>query len=149
MQVLKQGLMNLNEVLVSLEPLHQFLPPPGGSVLLNELASAPNSIDATLSSQATPLLHGLSAAHAYITMFTHVCKVGQPDIRTISINHWGSELGLQVLEGLSKLYTSLVWESTVLLAFCSEDILPAGKTCLVSFVIIYLINPCLAPYVFH
>ncbi len=40
------------------------------------------------------------------------------------MGHWGSGLGLQVLKGLSKLYTSLVWESTVLLAFCSEDILP-------------------------
>ena len=48
----------------------------------------------------------------------------QSDIRTISVSHCGSELGLQVLKGLSKLYTSLVWESTVLLAFCSEDILP-------------------------
>ena len=44
----------------------------------------------------------------------------------MSISHWGSELGLKVLKGLSKLYTSLVWESTVLLAFCNEDILPAG-----------------------
>ena len=42
------------------------------------------------------------------------------------MSHWGSELGLQVLKGLSSLYTSLVWESTVLLAFCSEDILPSG-----------------------
>lgn len=42
------------------------------------------------------------------------------------MNHWGSELGLKVLEGLSKLYTSLVWESTVLLALCSEDVLPQG-----------------------
>lgn len=42
------------------------------------------------------------------------------------MNHWGSELGLKVLAGLSKLYTSLVWESTVLLALCSEDRLPAG-----------------------
>lgn len=42
------------------------------------------------------------------------------------MNHWGSELGLKVLSGLSKLYTSLVWESTVLLALCSEDILPAN-----------------------
>lgn len=50
----------------------------------------------------------------------------QNDIRTISVSHWGSELGLQVLTGLSQLYTSLVWESTVLLALCSEDILPPG-----------------------
>lgn len=40
------------------------------------------------------------------------------------MTHWGSELGLQVLAGLSRLYTSLVWESTVLLALCSEDTLP-------------------------
>lgn len=45
----------------------------------------------------------------------------QSDIRTISISHWGSELGLSVLKGLSSLYTSLVWESTVLLALCSND----------------------------
>ncbi len=50
----------------------------------------------------------------------------QGDIRNISVNHWGSELGLQVLRNLSRLYTSLVWESTVLLAFCSEDSLPTG-----------------------
>lgn len=42
------------------------------------------------------------------------------------MSHWGSELGLTVLQGLSQLYTSLVWESTVLLALCSEDILPPG-----------------------
>ena len=76
-QVLKQGLLHLNEVLQSLEPLHKFLDPPGGSVLLRELVNAPNSTDATLSPQATPLLHSIAAAHAYITMFTHVCKVGQ------------------------------------------------------------------------
>ena len=40
------------------------------------------------------------------------------------MSNWGSELGLTVLSGLSKLYTSLVWESTVLLALCSEDTLP-------------------------
>ena len=31
-----------------------------------------------------------------------------------------------MLQGLSQLYTSLVWESTVLLALCSDDILPPG-----------------------
>ena len=50
----------------------------------------------------------------------------QSDIRSISVSHWGSELGLWVLRGLSQLYTSLVWESTVLLALCSEDTLPHG-----------------------
>lgn len=42
-------------------------------------------------------------------------------MRNISVNHWGSALGQKVLTGLSKLYTSLVWESTVLLALCSDD----------------------------
>ena len=68
----------------------------------------------------------MSAAHAYIMMFVHVCRTGQSDIRTISVSHWGSALGLQVIKGLSQLYTSLVWESTVLLALCSEDTLPHG-----------------------
>nr|XP_042906094.1 E3 ubiquitin-protein ligase HUWE1 [Parasteatoda tepidariorum] len=120
-QVLKQGLLHLNEVLQSLEHLHRPLEPPGGSVLLQELINAPNVNDATLSAQSTPLLHYMAAAHAYIIMFIHVCRTGQSDIRTISISHWGSELGLSVLKGLSSLYTSLVWESTVLLALCSND----------------------------
>lgn len=84
-QVLKQGLVHLNEVLQCLEPLHTFLDPPGGSVLLKELANAPQgSGDPILSAQSTPLLHALSAAHAYITMFIHVCKVGQ--VRMVRIN---------------------------------------------------------------
>jgi len=123
-QVLKQGLLHLNDVLKQLEPLHTAVPPPGGSVLLRELVSSPNIAEATTSPTSTPLLHHMSAAHAYIQMFVHVCRTGQADIRTISVGHWGSELGLSVLAGLSRLYTSLVWESTVLLALCSEDTLP-------------------------
>ena len=60
----------------------------------------------------------------YIQMFVHVCRTGQPDIRTISVSYWGSELGLAVLAGLSRFYTSLVWEITVLMALCSEETLP-------------------------
>jgi E3 ubiquitin-protein ligase HUWE1 len=132
--VLKQGLLHLNEVLKQLEPLHtpvntrnteianpdvaHQVPEPGGSVLLRELVSSPSIPEATANPSATPLLHHMSAAHAYIQMFVHVCRTGQADIRTISVSHWGSELGLAVLAGLSKLYTSLVWESTVLLALC-------------------------------
>ena len=76
-QVLKQGLLHLNEVLQSLEQLHRFLDPPGGSVLLHELAGVQGLAEPMLSAQAMPLLHSLSSAHAYITMFTHVCRVGQ------------------------------------------------------------------------
>ena len=46
-QVLKQGLLHLNDVLKQLEPLHTAVPAPGGSVLLRELVSAPNIAEAT------------------------------------------------------------------------------------------------------
>ncbi|XP_042241661.1 E3 ubiquitin-protein ligase HUWE1-like isoform X2 [Homarus americanus] len=124
--VLQRGLQCLNEKLEALAPLHQPLPSPGGSVLLRELASAPTPGEATASPQATPLLHTLSAVHAYIMMLVHVCRTGQTEIRQVSINQWGTDLGLRVLAGLTQLYTSLVWESTVLLALCSDDALPAG-----------------------
>ena len=87
--------------------------------------SAPNIAEATASPSSTPLLHHMAAANAYIQMFVHVCRTGQAEIKTISVTHWGSELGLTVLAGLSRLYTSLVWESTMLLVLCSEEPLPA------------------------
>ncbi|XP_048511685.1 E3 ubiquitin-protein ligase HUWE1 isoform X4 [Athalia rosae] len=124
--VLKTGLSQLNEVLNLLKPLHCHMVSPGGSVLLHELASASNLETAFASDQATPLLHAMNAAHGYVVMFVHVCRTGQSEIRNLSINHWGSDLGLTVLKGLSQLYTSLVWESTLLLALCSDDIIPAG-----------------------
>jgi len=123
---LKIGLTNLNNVLNSLEPLHRPLDPPGGSALLEELVQATikcqgSTSDPLQSSNLTPLLHYMSAAHAYIIMFVHVCRTGQSDMRNLSVGQWGSEMGLNVLKGLSRLYTSLVWESTVLLALCSES----------------------------
>ena len=42
----------------------------------------------------------------------------------MSTEEWGSELGLQVLKKLSKLYVNLIWESTVLLAICSGEYTP-------------------------
>ncbi|XP_077544919.1 HECT, UBA and WWE domain containing E3 ubiquitin protein ligase 1 isoform X4 [Haemaphysalis longicornis] len=153
-QVLQQGLSHLGAVLSSLEPLHRPLDPPGGSVLLEELlgalqasattaaASAPATTEggeggapavgspptaaAATTQQQSPLLHAMAATHAYIVMFVHVCRTGQSEIRSISMSHWGSELGLSVLRGLSRLYTSLVWESTVLLALCNDSALPPG-----------------------
>ena len=137
-QVLKEGLASLNEVLKNLEPLHQPLEPPGGSVLLRELVNSTTSFPvngeaATTNPQATPLLHHMAAAHAFIQMFVTVNRTGQNDIRHILVSNWGSELGLSVLKGLSKLYTSLVWESNILLALCSEDALPAGNFCRTKF----------------
>ncbi|XP_064359499.1 E3 ubiquitin-protein ligase HUWE1 isoform X2 [Dromaius novaehollandiae] len=125
-KVLQEGLLQLDAVLSALEPLHRPIEAPGGSVLLRELASAGSVADATLSAQATPLLHALTAAHAYIMMFVHTCRVGQSEIRAISVNQWGSQLGLSALGKLSQLYCSLVWESTVLLSLCTPNSLPPG-----------------------
>lgn len=52
-------------------------------MLLRELANAGHVTDATLSARATPLLHALTAAHAYILMFVHTCRVGQ--VKTIHL----------------------------------------------------------------
>ncbi|KAI1287400.1 E3 ubiquitin-protein ligase HUWE1 [Halotydeus destructor] len=126
-EVLNEGLRHLTDVLTRLEPLHESLPSPGGSVLLEELVNATSKNNYSIcgdplqSATLTPLLHTMSAAHAYIILFVHVCRTGQSDMRNLSVTHWGSELGLEVLKRLSKLYTSLVWESTVLLALCSES----------------------------
>lgn len=126
--VLKEGLTHLTEVLSRLEPLHQHPEPPGGSVLLEELIDATSKAqslgpgcDPLQSATLTPLLHAMSAAHSLIIMFVHVCRTGQADVRSLSVAHWGSDLGVNVLKRLSELYTSLVWESTVLLALCSES----------------------------
>ncbi|XP_031650501.1 E3 ubiquitin-protein ligase HUWE1 isoform X13 [Oncorhynchus kisutch] len=125
-KVLQEGLCQLDCILSALEPLHRPIEVPGGSVLLRELATAGHVTDATLSARATPLLHALTAAHAYILMFVHTCRVGQSEIRAISVNQWGSQLGLSVLNKLSQLYCSLVWESTVLLSLCTPNSLPPG-----------------------
>ncbi|KAG8244817.1 E3 ubiquitin-protein ligase huwe1 [Homalodisca vitripennis] len=120
-QVMKSGLSQLSEVLSRLNPLCHRQKEQCGSILLEELARAPNMETAFSTPSATPLLHAMAATHGYVIMFVHVCRTGQLDIRTISINNWGSELGLTVLAQLADLYSALVWESTVLLALCSED----------------------------
>lgn len=124
-KVLEQGLSQLNEVLQRLKPLYSHLHLAGGSKLLHELANAQHLETAFSTANATPLLHAMGAAHGYVLMFVHVCRTGQNDIRTLSLQHWGSEEGLTVLKGLAELYTSLVWESTLLLALCSDDVIPS------------------------
>lgn len=83
-KVLQEGLCQLDSILSALEPLHRPIEVPGGSVLLRELATAGHVTDATLSARATPLLHALTAAHAYILMFVHTCRVGQ--VRSLGTN---------------------------------------------------------------
>ncbi|KAJ1530610.1 hypothetical protein ONE63_005490 [Megalurothrips usitatus] len=126
--VLQQGLLQLSDVLHTLRPLYTSRSMGGlCSVLLQELVRAPSLENAFSTPSATPLLHAMTAANGYVVMFVHVCRTGQVDVRAISVRSWGSELGLAVLKALSELYVSLVWESTLLLALCSDDILPPGS----------------------
>ena len=76
-QVLKQGLTLLSDVLTTLEPLILRTAESPISLLLHEVASSGRPQQAMASVQLTPLLHGIVAAHAYVGMFLHVCKVGQ------------------------------------------------------------------------
>ena len=76
-QVLKQGLTLLSDVLSSLGPLISRSDDSPLSILLHEVVASGRPQQALSSMQLTPLLHGIVAAHAYISMFLHVCKVGQ------------------------------------------------------------------------
>ncbi|KAJ8914753.1 hypothetical protein NQ315_013256 [Exocentrus adspersus] len=121
----REGLSQLRAVLDQLKPLYGKQEVPGGSKLLLELANASDIETAFSTATDTPLLHAMNAAHGYVIMFVHICRTGQTEIRNLSLQHWGSEEGLEVLKGLADLYTSLVWESTLLLAYCSDDLIPS------------------------
>ena len=86
-QVLKQGLTVLSDVLNNLEPLISRSASSPISLLLHEVASSSRPQQAMASVQQTPLLHGVVAAHAYVGMFLHVCKVGQVIIMSASLLH--------------------------------------------------------------
>jgi E3 ubiquitin-protein ligase HUWE1 len=124
----KEGLAQLSEVLEVLKPMYTKLDVPSGPKLLLELAGASNVENAFNNASVTPLLHAMGAAHGYIIMLVHVCRTGQSEIRNLSLQNWGSEEGLRVIKGLADLYTSLVWESTLLLAYCSEEYIPSDFT---------------------
>lgn len=125
-RVLKLGLKQLLGVLETLKPLQDPVKTTSGSILLHELANAPCLETAFSTATSTPLLHAMGAAHGYVVMFVHVCRTGQSDIRNLSLQFWGSDVGLEVLRSLAELYTALVWESTLLLALCSDDTIPEG-----------------------
>ncbi|XP_063928722.1 E3 ubiquitin-protein ligase HUWE1 isoform X2 [Zophobas morio] len=124
----KEGLAQLTQVLDTLKPMNTKLDVPSGPKLLLELAGASNVENAFNNATVTPLLHAMGAAHGYIIMLVHVCRTGQSEIRNLSLQNWGSEEGLRVIKGLADLYTSLVWESTLLLAYCSEEYIPSDFT---------------------
>ena len=75
--VLKQGLLQLKDTLDSLKPLYQRSDDSAVSVLLSEVASSSRPQQAMASAQHTPILHGVAAVHAYISMFLHTCKASQ------------------------------------------------------------------------
>lgn len=120
--VIKCGLESLNKHLGTLAPFIGNRS--ANSLLLEELeramcSSGSESIntasDPLLNARLTPLLHSITAVHAYIAMLVHVCRTSQTDIRQVSVNQWGSGVGLRVLSGLANLYQTLVWESTILI----------------------------------
>ena len=77
-QVLREGMSQLDEVLNTLKPLYEPTKEAQAvSRLLHELATAPKPQQALLSAQHTPLLHAITATHAYINMFVHSCRAGQ------------------------------------------------------------------------
>lgn len=127
-QVLQVGLEQLAYIVDQLKPLQSHWVRSRGSVLLRELANCPNIAGAFSTAVYTPLLHGMSAVHGYVVMLVHVCRTGQFEIRNLSIQKWGQDnrFGRKLLYKLVQLYTALVWESTLLLALCTDDIIPDG-----------------------
>jgi E3 ubiquitin-protein ligase HUWE1 len=153
-QVLSAGIKGLSELMEILKVLGEPLEEPGSSVLLRELASSKNPLEAVHDPSQTPLLHAITAVHSLVMMFIHVCRTGQvittdcckfvnlrwskkqtkfvwfesqSDIRTMAVSEWGSTRGLPVLRDLANLYLNLVWESTVLLALCSGEYQPKSN----------------------
>lgn len=127
--VLQTGLEQLSVSVNKLSPLLGHLERGHtGSILLAELSDCPSIENAFLSETHTPLLHAMSSVHGYVVMLVHVCRTGQTDIRSLSLQKWGqdSEFGKHLLKKLVNLYTALVWESTLLLALCTDEIMPVG-----------------------
>lgn len=123
-KVIQEAIKSLDLVLDELQTLHKPLSSPGGSVLLEEysqVASAINSGDPNVLSNSTPILHSMSAAHAYVVMFSCITRSNHMETKNICLSHWGQDPGLEVLKKMSKLYMALVWESTILITITKGD----------------------------
>lgn len=127
--MLQVALEQLSTVVEQLTPLMNHQEHSSNSVLLKELANCQDINHAFTNAIYTPLLHAMSAVHGYVVMLVHVCRSGQSDIRTLSLLKWGQDnnYGMKLLKKLVMLYTGLVWESTLLLALCTDDIIPPGS----------------------
>ncbi len=129
--VIDQALSSLAEALVNCEtlysnyknsgPLKSSNTLPDGSVLIRELAQADNPPEAINCPAQTPLLHSICSIHSFIYLLITLGKITQNDVRNLTINKWGSELGTKVLNDLCKLYMNLIWESSMLLWLCNEE----------------------------
>lgn len=108
-------LTKLKEIVEKLDPLFNGNKSFEGSVLLEDLIQSLGSKKNVSQNYVSPILQSMSSVHAYIVMFVHICRTGQGDIRAISIEQWGSQLGIDIISQLSGIYISLVWESTLLL----------------------------------
>ena len=116
----------MEEIFVKLDPLINSMKSFNGSVLLEDLIVHLNSkknINQIQPNLITPLLQAMASTHSFIVMFMHICRTGQGDIRQISIELWGSKLGIEIINQLSNLYISLVWESTLLLGLNDTNLL--------------------------
>ena len=127
--VLQTALEQLSSIVEQLKPLMNHHEHTSSSVLLKELANCQDINHAFTNAHYTPLLHAMSAVHGYVVMLVHVCRSGQNDIRTLSLMKWSQDnnFGMFLLKKLVMLYTGLVWESTLLLALCTDDIIPPGS----------------------
>lgn len=75
-KVFKEGLTQLNELTDELDALYNNTVT-SGSVLLHELAASDMPLDALNDSTKTPIVHTMSAIHAYINVFVFLCRGAQ------------------------------------------------------------------------
>ncbi|XP_032242084.2 E3 ubiquitin-protein ligase HUWE1 isoform X2 [Nematostella vectensis] len=120
-QVLKQGQLFLKNSLNKLQS-SVYCPTENTDLsICHEVVSAAKPAQAMHSPQQTPLLHAVTAVHAYVSMFLYVSRAGQMDLRTMCVNHWGSQMGVSILKQLGELHMSLQWEMTVLETLVKEE----------------------------
>ena len=75
-KVFTEGLKQLDSLVDHLNTLYTATNT-NGSVLLHELAATENPLEALYNSQETPLVHALSATHAYVNVFVFICRGAQ------------------------------------------------------------------------
>ncbi|XP_055847251.1 E3 ubiquitin-protein ligase HUWE1 isoform X2 [Episyrphus balteatus] len=128
-KVIEVAIEQLSQVVEKLNPLVVHMNSPEKSILLKELTNCPRMEAGFSNADYTPLLHAMSAVHGYVVMLVHICRSSQNDVRMLLLRKWGIDCarGKKLLQSLVQLYTSLVWESTILLGMCSEDNANAAK----------------------